>query len=132
MRAVELKMKVAHLERKNRALRHRSMIHRVIQLQTHDALHTLKASHFDLLRQLKELGVSLASLNSKWRPPCASNKSNKKLQDRLAAEKMAGAGQAAGRSGDVAGVADAPLFPDAAALCDAFFHIKSTSPNPSR
>ena len=25
----------------------------------------------ELLRQLKELGVSLANLNSKWRPPCA-------------------------------------------------------------
>jgi hypothetical protein len=36
----------------------------------------------------------------------ANPTSNKKLRGRLAAEKMAGAGQAAGRSGDVAGVAD--------------------------
>ena len=33
LRSIALQMKVTHLERKNRALRHRSMIHRVIQLQ---------------------------------------------------------------------------------------------------
>jgi hypothetical protein len=42
-----------------------------------------------LLRQLKELGVGRGNLNSRWRPSCATEMSNKKLRDRLA-EKQAG------------------------------------------
>ena len=48
-----LKMKVTQLERKNRALRHRSMIHRVMQVQVQDNLLSLKMSNEDLTRQLQ-------------------------------------------------------------------------------
>lgn len=54
-----LKMKVTQLERKNRALRHRSMIHRVMQVHVQDNLLSLKTSHEDMTRQLQAAEAAL-------------------------------------------------------------------------
>ena len=54
-----LKMKVSQLERKNRALRHRSMIHRVMQVQVQDNLLSLRTSHEDVTRQLHAAEAAL-------------------------------------------------------------------------
>ena len=54
-----LKMKVSQLERKNRALRHRSMIHRVMQVQVQDNLLSLRTSNEDLTRQLHAAEAAL-------------------------------------------------------------------------
>ena len=49
-----LQEEVAHLQRKNRALRCRTVMHRMLQVQSHDALHVLKEDHSEVTRQLRD------------------------------------------------------------------------------
>ena len=53
-----LELELEQLRHKNRTLRHRAVIHRVLQVQTREALASLKDAHSEALRQLAELQAS--------------------------------------------------------------------------
>ena len=53
-----MELELEQLRHKNRTLRHRAIIHRVLQVQTREALSSLKEAHSEALRQLAELEAS--------------------------------------------------------------------------